>query len=545
MNAHSTISTSDSVVGVLADHAERFGDRTFLVDVEQSWTYSEVQNLARCHAGALAELGVGRGDTVAFYLENSARQAIVSLGVNLLGAIWSPANIDYRGEWLASNLKDIRSDVLVVDAHLMPRVAELRDVSFKHVIVNGAEPAEVEALPGATMHSFSLLDEHEPFAHDVAQHVGQTTAVLWTSGTTGKSKGVMQSNRTWLLWGRRHNEVYRGGVHEGERFYGCTPMYNSGGWIANVYPALLSGLTACIDKKFSVTDFWDRLRFYGANHAMTLGTMHLYLWNAPPRPDDADNPLRTLLMNPVIPQILDPFLARFGVERVFGGFGQSEIMGVTTYHSAMPGLKPGSCGYVLADDPVETVLLDDEDRPVATGEVGEICVRPREPFAVFSGYFNQPEETLATFKNMWHHTGDLARVDEDNELFFVDRKKDSVRHKGRNTSTFEVEHIVRQFPTVAHVAAIGVKLKELEFEEELKLCVVATEGATIDPMELCAFIDEKAPYFFVPRYIEVLDELPMTPTNKVQKFKLRERGLTPQTWDREIEAPEWKPTRHR
>jgi len=532
-----------SVIGVLQEQAERFADRLFLLDGAEQWTYGDVHELSRRRASAFAAMGIGRGDTVAFYMENSAQQAISSFGVNMLGGVWSPANIDYRGEWLATNLTDIAADVLVVDAHLLPRVTELNDVSFKHVIVNGATDAQVPE--GATRHKLSSLDSYDEIARLAETGVGDTTAVLWTSGTTGKSKGVMQSNHSWLLWSRRHNEVFRGGVRDGERFYGCTPMYNSGGWITNIYPALVSGSTACIDTKFSVSNFWDRVRFYDANHVMTLGTMHLYLWNAPERDDDADNPLRTMLMNPVIPAILDPFLTRFGIERVFGGFGQSEVMGVTTYHSDMPGLKHGSCGYVRDGDPVQTTLLDDEDQPVPVGEVGEICVRPNEPFAMYSGYFNQPEETVKAWRNMWHHTGDLGRVDEDGELFFVDRKKDSIRHKGRNTSTFEVEHIARQHPAVADAAAIGVKLKELASEDELKICLVARDGEHIDPLDFCKFMDQKAPYFFVPRYVEVLDALPVTPTNKVQKFKLRERGFTSATWDRATEASDWTPTRHR
>ena len=146
---------------------------------------------------------------------------------------------------------------------------------------------------------------------------------------------------------------------------------------------------------------------------------------------------------------------------------------------------------------------------------------------------------------MWHHTGDLGRIDDDGELFFVDRKKDSLRHKGRNTSTFEVEHIARQHPAVAQVAAVGVTVEDFASEEELKICLVAHEGQHIDPLEFCKFMDARAPYFFVPRYVDVLDALPMTPTNKVQKFKLRERGNTSATWDRESDAPDWKPTRHR
>ncbi|MFL6090152.1 MAG: AMP-binding protein [Aeromicrobium sp.] len=537
------LSQNDSVIGVLADHAETRGNTVFLVDGDRSKTYAEVWADARRHAGAYGELGVAAGDTVAFYMENSLEQATTSFGINHLGAIWSPVNTDYRGEWLASNLNDVGADVLVVDSHLLPRVLELPDVRLKHIVVNGE--TDLNPPPGVTFHDYEFMRLATPAAHVPPQHFGQTTAVLWTSGTTGKSKGVMQSNRTWLLWSRRHNDAYRGGVREGERFYGCTPMYNSGGWIMNIYPALVSGNAACIDRKFSVSEFWDRLRFYDANHVMTLGTMHLYLWNAAERPDDADNPLRTMMMTPVLPQILEAFMTRFGIERVFSGFGQSEIMGATTYHTELPTLKPGSCGYVRSDDPVETVLLDADDRQVAIGEVGEIAVRPREPFAIFSGYFNQPEETLEASRNLWHHTGDLGRIDEDGELFFVDRKKDSVRHKGRNTSTFEVEHIARQFAGVANVAAIGVKLEELEFEEELKLCVQPVPGQAVDPLELCKFIDQNAPYFFVPRYVEFLDELPMTPTNKVQKFLLREKGNGPDVWDRDVQASGWKPTRHR
>lgn len=531
------------MIGVLAQQAERLADAPFLVDGSAQWSYGVVHALARRRASALAEMGIGRGDTVAFFMENSAEQVISSFAVNMLGGIWSPANIDYRGEWLASNLIDIASDVLVVDAHLLPLVNELSDVSFKHVIVNGT--SDVPVAGGATYHALASLDGYAEFSERVNGGIGETTAVLWTSGTTGKSKGVMQSNHSWLLWSRRHNDVFRDGIRDGERFYGCTPMYNSGGWIINIYPALVSGSAACIDKKFSVSNFWDRVRFYEANHAMTLGTMHLYLWNAPERADDSDNPLRTMMTNPVIPTILDPFMKRFGIERVFGGYGQSEIMGATTYHSDMPGLKPGSCGYVRDGDPVQTSVLDNDDRPVPVGEVGEICVRPNEPFALYSGYFNQPEETITAWRNMWHHTGDLGRIDEDGELFFVDRKKDSLRHKGRNTSTFEVEHIARQHPAVAQVAAVGVTVEDFASEEELKICLVAHEGQHIDPLEFCKFMDAKAPYFFVPRYVDVLDALPMTPTNKVQKFKLREHGNTSATWDRETDAPNWKPSRHR
>lgn len=522
---------------LLARQAEHAGDDLYLVDDEGvSFTFLEASDTADRYAQALRQLGVQPGDVVALFMENSAEQAVVSFGVNRLGAIWSPVSTDYRGEWLAIMFADMRADVLVVDGSLLPVVAALGSLPFRHVVVSGQPASD---LSGVTIHDLASFRTAPAIRPDVDLWYGDTNAVLWTSGTTGKSKGVMQSHNVWLAWAQEHN-TRRGGIREGERFYACVPMYNSGGWITNIYPALVEGVPACIDKRFSVSTFWDRIRHYGASHAMTLGTMHLYLFQQPAREDDQDNSLRTLLMNPVIPPIMRPFMERFGIERVWAGFGQSEVMGATSYISTTD-LKLGSCGY-LESELVDTALLDDNDEMVAVGETGEICVRPKQPFTLFSGYFNQPEQTLETFRNQWHHTGDLGRLDEDGELFFVDRKKDSTRHKGRNVSSFEVEHIARQFPGVAMVAAYGVKLLELEHEEELMISVVAAEGHEIDPLELCQFIDSKAPYFFVPRYVDIAGELPMTPTQKVQKFKLRERGVTATAWDREKET-DWKPSR--
>lgn len=525
-----------TIPSLLTRQAEAIGDDLYLLDEDgASLTFHQTSELADRYAESLRRLGVGRGDVVAFFMENSAEQAVMSFAVNRLGAIWSPVSTDYRGEWLGITFEDMRSEVLVVDGALLPIVAALDHVPFKHVIVNGT-PAETLGAP--TMHDLASFVETPAVRPDVNLFYGDTNAILWTSGTTGKSKGVMQPHNAWLTWAKDHNER-RGGIRDGERFYACVPMYNSGGWITNIYPALVEGVPACIDKRFSVGNFWDRTRHYGASHVMTLGTMHLYLFQQPAAENDADNPVRTMLHNPTIPQILRPFMDRFGIDLVWSGFGQSEIMGATVYTSERD-LKPGSCGYTDTDL-VETKLLDDNDEEVATGETGEICVRGKEPFVIFNGYFHESERTLETFRNQWHHSGDLGRIDEVGELFFVDRKKDSTRHKGRNISSFEVEHIARQFPGVLMAAAYGVKLEDMEHEEELMITVMPAEGAEIDPLEFCKFIDSKAPYFFVPRYVDVTHDVPLTPTQKVQKFKLRDRGLTATTFDRE--TVDWQPTR--
>ncbi|MFB1298529.1 AMP-binding protein [Mycobacterium sp. pW049] len=530
-------------VEVLRLQADAVGDSTFLVDDNGPLTYSQVDDLADRHASGYADLGIGKGDTVAFLMENSATLATTAFGVNRLGAAWSPVSTEYRGEWLRELLTAVGSRVLVVDRHLLGEVSRAGDLPFEHIVVNGeGDKADTDGLADASIHQLADFAGNDPHRTHITLDHGETSSVLWTSGTTGRSKGVMQPHAVWTLWAQRHNEVFRGGIRPGESFYYCMPMYNSGGWIMNIMPALITGSQAAIDKRFSASDFWNRLRHFDANHTMTLGTMHVYLFQQDAKPDDADNPLRTLLMNPVIPQLMKPFMERFGIELVASGFGQSEIMGATLYTSDMP-LKVGSSGYTVQDDLVETKLLDNSDEEVAVDEIGEICVRPRVPYTVFSGYLGQPEETMATFRNMWHHTGDLGRRDSDGEIFFVDRKKDSLRHKGRNTSTFEVEHIARQFPGVANAAALGVRVAELQHEEELMVVLLRQPDAYVDPLEFCKFMDERAPYFFVPRYVEVVDELPMTPTNKIQKFILRDRGIGPSTWDRTESAADWQPTR--
>jgi len=527
---------------LLRRHAEHIGDSEFLIEQDALRTYGEVDVLADRHANAYADLGITKGDTVAMLLHNTVDLATTSFGINRLGAIWSPVSTEYRGEWLGELLADIRSDVLVVDDDLWANVAALPEIPFKHIVVRGsAERVRAETRPGVAVHELAAFDQASSTRRDVDLFYGDTNAILWTSGTTGRSKGVMQSHNVWFEYCGMQNRQWRDLV-EGDRFYGCLPMYNSGGWLMNVYPALLAGLGACIDERFSVSTFWDRLRHFNAQHTIVLGTMQVYLMQQPPQDDDRDNPVRTMVMVPAIQQILEPFMQRFGIDTVGAGFGQSEIMGATFYRSDWP-LKPGSVGYATDDAPVETKLLDENDEETAVGEVGEFCVRPRKPFTIYNGYYRDEVRTTESWRNLWHHTGDLGRRDEDGELFFVDRKKDSLRHKGRNTATFEVEHIARKCPGVAEVAAIGVKLEEMQHEEELMVVLLPTEGAEIDPLEFCKFMDANAPYFFVPRYVDVVDELPTTPTNKVQKFKLREKGLTATTWDRTLEAPDWKPTR--
>ncbi len=223
---------------------------------------------------------------------------------------------------------------------------------------------------------------------------------------------------------------------------------------------------------------------------------------------------------------MDEVEKRFGF-KCLEGFGMTEI-GIPV-HVRVNDRRPGSCGKVL--DIYEIKLVDDEDNEVPVGEPGEIIFRPREPFTMMLGYYNMPEKTLETYRNLWFHTGDLAKKDKDGYFYFVDRKKDALRRRGENISSFEVERAINTHPAVLESAAVAVQ-SELA-EDEVKICVVLKPGATLTPEELIKHANDRMPYFAVPRYVEFMESLPKTPTERVQKYLLKQAGVTPNTWDRE------------
>jgi crotonobetaine/carnitine-CoA ligase len=508
----------------LRRQAERTPDAPFLLAGERRLGFGEVNARANACAEGLRRLGVRRGDTVALLMEATPECVFAALGANKLGAVWVPANTDYKGVWLREALAGSRARVLVADAALVPRVAELGALPFERVVVKGDPEPGAAALPCLALSE--LLAGPAPEPDDGDLHYGDTAAVLWTSGTTGRAKGVMQSHNVWLK--AAQNGARTSGMREGDVLYNCLPTYQSAAWVANLFRALVTGAPCAMDPRFSASEFWDRCRHYGATLTFTLGAMHIFLWQAPERPDDAQNPVRVAQAIPMPAALEEPFKKRFGLEAVLQGYGQSEAMTLFS-RGAGRSWKPNCLGE--PQEGVLVTLLDDEDREVPAGETGELCVRPTEPYAIMNGYFGDPEATLRAFRNLWYHTGDLARRDADGDWFFVDRKADYIRYKGRNLSSFAVEAAVAAHPAVAQVAAHGIPSAELASEAELKVVVVRKPGARLEAEELARFVNETAPYFFVPRYVEFVDALPHTPTGRVQKYKLRERGVTPETWD--------------
>ena len=518
----------DRVFGkMLQQQAEQAGDTPFLVTDKVSISFAQAEELTNRLASGLAAQGIVAGDRVALLIGNRPEMVLLALAVNKLAAIWTPINTDYKGDWLLDTLQRSRASLLVIDEPYQERVAEIQDqLTIEQRVLIG----DVSKSPLKGVLAYQALLNSEPLAADYSSmDYSDTCAILWTSGTTGKSKGVMQSYNAWIraiVDGA--SKQYKS--QDGDIIYCVLPLFNSGAWITCIYRSLIEGIPCVIEEKFSVSSFWDRVKHFNATQTFVIGAMGVFLMNSPEQVSDKDNTLKTAGIVPMPPHLWQAFEERFGVHLLRTGLGMSECLLVMNQNKASEDVPVYALGY--APDDLEIDLFDEQGKPVADGESGEIYAKPLADHLLFSGYFDNPEATADSYRDGWFMTGDMARKDPaTGAYFYVDRKKDAVRFAGRNISTLEVESVFRRHPAVQDVAAFGIPSTEVSSEDELKVNVVLKTGEPVSEEELCAFVNDNAPYYFVPRYLEFVESLPYTPTNKVQKFKLRELGVKADCWD--------------
>ena len=349
-------------------------------------------------------------------------------------------------------------------------------------------------------------------------------AVLYTSGTTGPSKGVMITHIQAYEYARSVVELLELGPDD--VYYAPLPLFHIAGQWGVTYAACLAGARAVLPRPFSAGAYWADVRRHRATSTFLLGAMANFLFQQPEAEDDADNPLERALVVPLLPGI-EAFKRRFGC-LVSTTWGATEFNVPT--RSTFELANSRTCGRV-AEDRYEVRIVDDLDRELPPGVPGEAVVRPREPWITMAGYWGHPEWTAAAWRNLWLHTGDMLMRDEAGNLYFVDRTSDAIRRRGENISSMEVEREIVAHPDVVECAVIPVASEHTE--QEVMAVVVPRPGTALDPVALVEFLAPRMAYFMVPRYVEVADALPMTQTGKVRKYTLRERGLTPQTWDRE------------
>jgi crotonobetaine/carnitine-CoA ligase len=511
---------------ILDERAARIPERRIaLFEDGTEWTWSECREQARAQAAALQALGIRAGDRVIAWLPGGPDLVRAWFAINYLGAIFVPLNTAYRGATLAHVVNACRARLMLAHAGLVERLdgLDLQHVE-RVVVVGGAAPPRAAAgaatATRCTLHDESTLrgdaasldDSAEPQPWDVQ-------SIIYTSGTTGLSKGVLSP---YLQLYTTASVVY-GYLREGEGILVNLPLFHVGGTSSIAIALIRSGSFHLVDG-FSTDRFWDQVR--RGNCATTsglIGIMGAFLMRQPPSPADRDHPLRCLTGFPVNEQTVK-IRERFGIDYLTG-FNMTEVSAplVSELNSDVFGAsgKPRSG--------VECRLVDANDQEVPDGTPGELIVRSDLPWVFNAGYDGLPEENARVWRNGWFHTGDILRKERDGSYFFVDRLKDSIRRRGENISSMEVEAAARGYPGVEEVIAVGIPA---ESEEEVMVVIVPAKGATVEPRALVEFLVPRLPYFAVPRYVRLVDAIPKTETNKQRKFPFREAGITPDTWDR-------------
>jgi len=522
----------DRVLAIwLEDKARYNKDKVFLQMVDgEAVTYKEINERANRVANGLLNLGVKKGDNVCVMLPTCPEYIYTWFGCTKIGAVEVPVNASYKGDLLQYIINNAQAKIMVVDQEVfLDRIREVQNQleKLQHLIVySGEEPMDekrvselkFEAIP------YRKLMESPSVTPEVHIRPNDPLCIIYTSGTTGRSKGVVVSHNYWYYCVRDMVKYFR--LTSDDIMYTCLPFFHGNAKAGAVLLALLLDTKVVAAPRFSATRFWDDIRSYNVTQVNLLGAMMPMLYNQPRKENDADNPARMSFAVPVPKDIHEDFEKRFNI-RLIEGYGSSEA-GMVTY---MPYDEPryGSCGKAV--DGYEVKIFDDDDNELPDGEVGEIASRSKEPYTMMLGYYDMPEETLKAFRNLWYHPGDAGYKDEDGYFYFVGRTKEAIRRRGENISAFEVEKAVDSHPAVLESAAHGVP-SELG-EEEVKIVVVLKEGEKLKPEELIAYLEDRLAYFAVPRYVEFRDSLPKTPTDKVEKYKLKEQGITDATWDRE------------
>jgi carnitine-CoA ligase len=482
--------------------------------------YGRFRSMVERAAAGLASLGVKQGDTVTVWLPNGVEMIRIWFAINWLGATYVPINVAYRGNLLAHVIENAGSNVIVASSDLVARLKEVGTADLRTLVVVGGNCCNLEGL---AKFDDKVLDQDPSGVPELIRPIEpwDVQSIIYTSGTTGRSKGVISSYAH--MWHMSGPEAFYM-LEDDDCFLLYGPLFHVGGTLP-VVAMMNRGGTVAVVGEFSTESFWPSVRATRATFVILLGVMSSFISKRPPAADDRDHTLKKAMMIP-LPDNSKDFANRFGLT-VWTLFNMTEI-NVPIVSEPNPEVV-GACGKKRLGN--ELRVVDESDREVPPGTVGELILRSDAPWALNSGYFKNDEATVRAWRNGWFHTGDGFRVDGDGNYFFVDRIKDAIRRRGENISSFEVEVEIMAHPHIRECAVVAVPN---EMSEDDVLAIVApAPGQSIDPIELFEFLRPRLAHFMLPRYIRVLQDLPRTPTQKVEKYVLRQQGLIEGTWDRE------------
>lgn len=494
--------------------AKKNGDQTALKFEGRTISYRALDRETDRVANGLAAAGVRAGDRVAALLFNTPEFPVLWFGLAKRRATLVPLNTALKGEILRYELADCAPAGLVIDRRLWGPYAPIREgLGIRREW--SADPAGAnEPLPESVQEFTSLFSDHgaevspPPSPSDPA-------SILYTSGTTGPPKGAIVPHEKTLNTPREIG--LRSRLTSGSVLFTALPLFHCNAQEMTMLTALLNDLTAAFDERFHATNYWETAARMGATHVSLLVSMVNVLFKQPAKASDRGHAVRTALTAGATKEVWPEFERRFGVT-IVELYGMTEC-GCTTLMNPPGAIRVGSVGTPLGF--VEADVVDDDDRPVPPGTRGELVVRPRAPFTMFSGYLGKPEKTVESWRNLWFHTGDYVTKDADGYYYFVDRKKDVIRRRGENLAPYDVESVLNRHPAVFESVVVGVPSPL--GEEDVKAFVQLKRDSNATPEALFEFCIEHLPYFMVPKWIEFIDEIPKTANLKSQRFVLRER----------------------
>ena len=513
---------------IIEDKARRFPNHVVFQFRDTPIAFGELNERINRAANGFLALGVKPGDKVAIMLPNCPEFLYAWFGLNKIGAVEVPINVALKGAGLSYQIVQSDSVVLIADTEYLDRLEDVAEslTTVRQVALLDRSGA-VKALPKwgrlQTLW-FSELMQRPDTSPGIKVHFRDMATILYTSGTTGVSKGVEMSHHYWYdIWSEA---VKYARYTEDDVLYTGLPFFHGNAQGITIGPAILADAKAVIVERFSASQLWDDCRRWECTEANYIGGVIPILLKQPERADDADNPVRLMVGAAAPADEWHSFQQRFNTKLL-------EVYGMTECYcclaSPYDAPRAGSCGKAITGWDVR--IVDDDDNHCPPGVNGEFIARSNKMFVGTTGYYKKPEATLELFQNGWIHTGDMGRRDEDGYFYFVDRKKQAIRRRGENISSFEVESVIASHPAVLECCVVGVPSEV--GEEEVKAVVVLKDGQQVTALELIRWCEPRMAYFAIPRYIAFRASLPKTPSERVEKFKLKAEGITADCWDRE------------
>lgn len=508
---------------IMAQVAHTEGKRTYLRIQDKSYTFEEAYLVSRAVARGFRAQGLAKQESVALLLPNCAEFVFSWYACCLIGAVMVPVNPAYTGYMLEYVLTDSKAKGLVVTRLLLPALATVSDKVRQQLkwvaVVGGCRDIDLPAGPGCYLDFKDLQVTAGPDPEELVTYE-DIQCIMYTSGTTGPSKGVVMPNGHFFASTCVFLRAV--GLNRDDILFTPFPLFHGMASRLGVLPALMVGAEIVVAERFSGSKFWQQVCECQSTFAHTLFTIPPILKGQAPGPYDRAHRLRGMYNA----HYDSEFEKRFGV-RLFEAYGLTETGLVIA--TEFPHRREGSCGHVVED--WEAEIMDENDFPLPPGEEGEIVLRPKLPSIMMKGYLNQPEATLEAFRNLWFHTGDFAKRDADRYFYFADRKKERIRRRGENIAAQDAETIILAHPDVMECAALPHSAPG--GEDDIRVVLVVEKGSTLTPEGLMDWLKGRMSFFMMPRYLEFVDRLPKTATEKIQKVKLVQQGLSPNVWDRE------------